>query len=363
MINNFVSKKEIKNTLKECLEDLPVSELKNLCSLYDVKGTYKMKKADIVIALGERMRNHEAFFDLYAALLEENSESERLYSDYNGEEYEEAVNRRGHYLMNKIGMSYFYKNSEGAVGIVPTECIDLIESLDDCNLEKKSERYSLIKKYIIGFLNIYGMYEVEYLIDIFNKQNQEKIDAKELMSVVKIYNIFNETVEIYKNYLAHEVLFMGPGEIEKLEADRQNKEYYIPSKELVLNYGDEFYIEETKAHKELHNYIKTICKDSEIAEGLFEDICIGLNDNDLDAQYIVFEFERRGIKFSKIEQVNKLIGLSIKVNNNTRKWSNKGWMPSELHIDEAVLPITNNKVGRNDPCICGSGKKYKKCCG
>jgi len=21
------------------------------------------------------------------------------------------------------------------------------------------------------------------------------------------------------------------------------------------------------------------------------------------------------------------------------------------------------KVGRNDPCLCGSGKKYKKCCG
>jgi preprotein translocase subunit SecA len=23
----------------------------------------------------------------------------------------------------------------------------------------------------------------------------------------------------------------------------------------------------------------------------------------------------------------------------------------------------NQKVGRNDPCPCGSGKKYKKCCG
>ena len=21
------------------------------------------------------------------------------------------------------------------------------------------------------------------------------------------------------------------------------------------------------------------------------------------------------------------------------------------------------KIGRNDPCPCGSGKKYKKCCG
>ena len=24
--------------------------------------------------------------------------------------------------------------------------------------------------------------------------------------------------------------------------------------------------------------------------------------------------------------------------------------------------VNNNKVGRNDPCHCGSGKKYKKCC-
>jgi preprotein translocase subunit SecA len=26
-------------------------------------------------------------------------------------------------------------------------------------------------------------------------------------------------------------------------------------------------------------------------------------------------------------------------------------------------PTTVKKVGRNDPCPCGSGKKYKKCCG
>lgn len=26
-------------------------------------------------------------------------------------------------------------------------------------------------------------------------------------------------------------------------------------------------------------------------------------------------------------------------------------------------PITKNKTGRNDPCPCGSGKKYKNCCG
>ncbi|HEY5583638.1 MAG TPA: preprotein translocase subunit SecA [Ruminiclostridium sp.] len=34
------------------------------------------------------------------------------------------------------------------------------------------------------------------------------------------------------------------------------------------------------------------------------------------------------------------------------------------HGDEPKKPVTNkNRVGRNDPCPCGSGKKYKKCCG
>ena len=30
---------------------------------------------------------------------------------------------------------------------------------------------------------------------------------------------------------------------------------------------------------------------------------------------------------------------------------------------QIITTITNEvKVGRNDPCVCGSGKKYKKCC-
>ena len=33
--------------------------------------------------------------------------------------------------------------------------------------------------------------------------------------------------------------------------------------------------------------------------------------------------------------------------------------------DKPARPVTRDedKVGRNDPCPCGSGKKYKKCCG
>lgn len=34
----------------------------------------------------------------------------------------------------------------------------------------------------------------------------------------------------------------------------------------------------------------------------------------------------------------------------------------EHHDDEEPEPPANRKTGRNDPCPCGSGKKFKKCC-
>lgn len=31
--------------------------------------------------------------------------------------------------------------------------------------------------------------------------------------------------------------------------------------------------------------------------------------------------------------------------------------------EDGTIIRVKGKVGRNDPCPCGSGKKYKKCCG
>jgi len=39
--------------------------------------------------------------------------------------------------------------------------------------------------------------------------------------------------------------------------------------------------------------------------------------------------------------------------------------PGCNHHHEAQEPVVRqgDKIGRNDPCSCGSEKKYKKCCG
>ncbi len=35
----------------------------------------------------------------------------------------------------------------------------------------------------------------------------------------------------------------------------------------------------------------------------------------------------------------------------------------EILLNPLKTKVVDNRVGRNEPCPCGSGKKYKKCCG
>jgi len=70
-----------------------------------------------------------------------------------------------------------------------------------------------------------------------------------------------------------------------------------------------------------------------------------------------------------------LIGMDVIINGDFAVTNNNGRttfsfrMPSMTEIDftkhSHIEPIRNEspKTGRNDPCPCGSGKKYKQCCG
>ncbi|CAA7622664.1 YchJ family protein [Magnetospirillum sp. UT-4] len=42
---------------------------------------------------------------------------------------------------------------------------------------------------------------------------------------------------------------------------------------------------------------------------------------------------------------------------------NGDWLYVDGEVNPRQAPRQVEKVGRNDPCPCGSGKKYKKCCG
>ncbi len=39
------------------------------------------------------------------------------------------------------------------------------------------------------------------------------------------------------------------------------------------------------------------------------------------------------------------------------------WYYVDGHVPIQTPYVAPARVGRNDPCLCGSGKKFKKCCG
>ena len=63
------------------------------------------------------------------------------------------------------------------------------------------------------------------------------------------------------------------------------------------------------------------------------------------------------LKFSGASDEVEQFGALKKMRENASENRNSGDEPKRKPI------INNNTVGRNDPCPCGSGKKYKKCCG
>ena len=97
----------------------------------------------------------------------------------------------------------------------------------------------------------------------------------------------------------------------------------------------------------------------------------------------LIEYLQSRIEIPSFEYLQILTSKLMDLYNNTRQWRLKGHTPNELFQEEKKylkpLPsqpfMTNQsktnitdkstlkKIGRNDPCPCGSGKKYKKCCG
>ncbi|MDD5489923.1 MAG: SEC-C metal-binding domain-containing protein, partial [Candidatus Moranbacteria bacterium] len=43
--------------------------------------------------------------------------------------------------------------------------------------------------------------------------------------------------------------------------------------------------------------------------------------------------------------------------------SDAGWAKEEAKVAPGQTIVNKTEIGRNDPCPCGSGKKYKRCCG
>ena len=70
-----------------------------------------------------------------------------------------------------------------------------------------------------------------------------------------------------------------------------------------------------------------------------------------------------GRRVVELARLGWLADLGEAVNDIFAHWRDLGLPAAEPLSAEAPRKPASGGPGRNDPCPCGSGKKYKKCCG
>lgn len=226
-----------------------------------------------------------------------------------------------------------------------------------------------ILDYIMASVNLYGMIHQSKLVEIYNGQNQKKISSKVIASLANDKNTY-ELLKSHGAYYRNNQFFQQVIEcVEDFSWFVQNtygKPYYVPEKKELLRYVDDQYFERTKDIEILE---KMLLKDFLGGSRLMladeiEEIVKELKVPNSKTTNVFKHFAANHV-FNDMEHINDYIQAFSKIANNTRIWENRGHTPNELFEMEKrhLQPIPNKKVGRNDPCPCGSGKKYKKCCG
>ncbi|MEQ1533209.1 MAG: UPF0149 family protein [Sideroxydans sp.] len=80
----------------------------------------------------------------------------------------------------------------------------------------------------------------------------------------------------------------------------------------------------------------------------------------LGAEEVTAEEEQLVQSPAQREELSKTIPASV-------EWIYKFWAPQrraeDIRVSGKSSEAENPKISRNAPCICGSGRKYKKCCG
>lgn len=216
--------------------------------------------------------------------------------------------------------------------------------------------------------------------------------------------------------IVHEALVdIDIEEYYNMENAQKGKPIYIPAKFELLNYADDFYCPKTKEYLSLKEFFRQKLKKSDKrAEELAEECYVVVTCEDGNPFQAIFDdFRRMRVGIPNIH-LDEFAALFQDFFNNTRLSFNRGFTPNELHrqlgeshavrsialgqnlkdmirngdvdVSELTLSLMNSdipfdlreqlmkgaakelnapsqKIGRNQPCPCGSGKKYKRCCG
>ena len=164
------------------------------------------------------------------------------------------------------------------------------------------------------------------------------------------------------------------GSEKRAEMLQRNVEFYIPTVEEILTYAKDGYPSCEKSYQELFRFY---LEDMELGEDRARNLCLHAFHTFVASGKVNDYMEivnRERIIFRSEEMVKKFTHILEEVSQNTRMFELRGHKPKEVAKKVSLQAPAHTflskpqkqqekKIYPNDPCPCGSGKKYKKCCG
>lgn len=359
-------------TLANALLGMTRQELDDIRYNIGLSGTSTLKKAELIEKLVPAIVQFAGSW--FVSLLDEQYQA-----------FEHLAKRDGistEFRADEMRLDYFQSIgilSSGASGgklawYMPEEVMAEFKKLDSGTFKKAVEFNTDVLRLASGLLFYYGALDYDQLFAMVKKYLEQDDDTFKFVDFMGVmlngscwqHNIvtaervayYYTVIDVNKILAAQQKLGVGFADI---------------AYDKVYDAGEENYIEASDSYKSLAQFLMQKYEFNVLrAAEIVGEITILLQ-NCGQMKDVVKYLDSLDV-LQKDDNSTDLAALLTAFHNTLRLWTLKGHTPGELmsgHLPVAdkrrgkVIPFTPRRagrVGRNDPCPCGSGKKYKKCC-
>lgn len=284
------------------------------------------------------------------------------------------------YYIIEIRETYSFMDKDRVLKYAVAKIIERPENLYKDNDQKLKEIETEISKFSEKFTSCFGSDEVittnecvDNLISDFNDyyfdSEKDPSAIKELIKPIENYGYFKvpEFNSSYDNYIESSMAGFS-SHSSKYDVgvifDKELGMFIVPF------YGTLCHIFETENYKDIKGWdecIKAFMENDKIPATLVKKLAekypnfLGVLNDLYGTQMALDEF----LEQYKLDYLKNKIYSPTSVLYASKSFGDlMGFIPTEEEIKAKEIQAQNGQtIGRNDPCPCGSGKKYKKCCG
>lgn len=296
------------------------------------------------------------------------------------EEFEKAADADGFYdpkdwrILSRLHRAgYMGRLSDNRI-LIPREVSEMYRSFANEEFHEKRKRISLLLTCLELSGVLHGVAPVEIILKMVNQHPDVNMTEEELKALADCIPADVADFVLAEDKVWRIGYYPDDGGLLKRQG---NKGYYIPSAAEIKSFGLREELPDREAEKQFALYLEaefdTTEPEAEFAAGAVQTAiregCVMEDAAEL--------LEDLGFLMENGRELKKTV-KSLKVLwNETRMLGNRGFTPNEIHQMERtkIVPITGTpgnaggipgerrgKIYPNDPCPCGSGKKYKNCC-